>query len=77
MQHTLHNGSADTDAKNHCDCGCNCSGMFCATGCSGIMAGNGLQDLRHINSQYQRAAAGWNHPVVAHSLRLLRPPSPV
>lgn len=74
-QHLAHPGQAKYPDNGHCNCGCDCSSMQCVSGCSAFMAGVSLQSLLHYNGHFQLKAAGWSHPVAAHSPGLLRPPS--
>lgn len=73
--HMAHMGMQKETGKGSCTCGCNCSGTHCVTSCSALMAGSDLREAFSLDRELRLAYSGPTHPVAAHHLDLIRPPS--
>ncbi len=74
-QHMAHAGKLEKASKNGCNCGCHCSNTHCATSCAGLLAVGSFIGGFNIGRGSQLIGSGQTHPVAAHPLDLLRPPS--
>lgn len=74
-RHMVHAAKPAKAGDDACSCGCKCDNTHCATSCAGLMAVGGMRDVQAANPDSRKFFSGPTHPVAAHHLDLLRPPS--